>query len=100
MKWKKELSEKGLNLTRINNNLVDLIWSDDRPEIKHITIQVLHKSFAGENWQNKIVRLRRKLRNLNCDAMIVSSLTEIAYLLNIRGRDIPYTPVVKVWDII
>lgn len=52
--------------------------------------------YAGERWISKIGTLRSNLSALNCDAMVVTSLTEIAYILNLRGNDIPYTPVFKV----
>lgn len=96
MKWENQLKDKFLALTKINNNLIDLIWGEERPETLNITIQVWERSYAGEKWEDKILELRQKLYYHKCDAMIVTSLTEIAYLLNVRGRDIPYTPVVKV----
>ncbi|KAL5272992.1 XPNPEP2 family protein [Megaselia abdita] len=94
-KWETELSERYQTLVRINNNLVDLIWGDERPPASTYTIKVHEMRLAGEKWEHKIGRLRHILKNDGCDAMVVTSLTEIAYLLNIRGKDIPYTPVVK-----
>ncbi|XP_034665747.1 xaa-Pro aminopeptidase 2 [Drosophila subobscura] len=99
--WERELEDKFLKLVKVNNNLVDLIWGAERPEQpKNQVIQVQAREFAGENWQDKIRELRRRLAHLGCDAMVVTSLTEIAYLLNIRGTDIPYTPVVKSYAIV
>ncbi|XP_001358071.2 xaa-Pro aminopeptidase 2 [Drosophila pseudoobscura] len=99
--WERELEDKFLKLVKVNNNLVDLIWGAERPEQpKNQVIQVQAREFAGENWQDKIRELRRRLAHLGCDAMVVTSLTEIAYLLNIRGTDIPYTPVVKSYVIV
>lgn len=96
MKWETELQERYQTLVRINNNLVDLIWGDERPPPSTYTIKVHEMRLAGEKWEHKIARLRHILKNDGCDAMVVTSLPEIAYLLNIRGKDIPYTPVVKV----
>lgn len=96
MKWENELTDKFLALTKINNNLIDQIWKPDRPEPMMVTIKVQEKSFAGEKWEDKIKELRKRLHHHNCDAMIITSLTEIAYILNIRSIDIPFTPVVKV----
>lgn len=97
VQWERELEDKFLKLVRINTNLVDHIWGDERPEMpKNQVIKVHEKHFAGESWQDKVKELRRRLAHLGCDAMVVTSLTEIAYLLNIRGTDIPYTPVIKV----
>ncbi|XP_034485261.1 probable Xaa-Pro aminopeptidase P [Drosophila innubila] len=99
--WERELAAKFLTLVRVNSNLVDMIWDPDRPEPpKHHVIEVQHTEFAGEKWEDKVRELRGRLNHLGCDAMVVTSLTEIAYLLNIRGTDIPYTPVVKSFVIV
>lgn len=45
-------------------------------------------------------QVRVALRRFKADAMVVTSLSEIAWLLNIRGRDIPYNPFVKSYVII
>lgn len=97
-KWESELEDRMLKLRNVNNNIIDLVWKD-RPEPDMIKIQILHKSYAGEKWEDKIKELRERLHHFKCDAMIVTSLTEIAYLLNIRGRDLPFTPVIKVGHI-
>ncbi|EDW83651.1 uncharacterized protein Dwil_GK13723 [Drosophila willistoni] len=99
--WERELEDRFLKLVKVNNNLVDLIWGVDRPAPpKNHVIQVQVQDFAGEHWQDKVKELRRRLAHLGCDAMVVTSLTEISYLLNIRGTDIPYTPVVKSYAIV
>lgn len=100
LKWEREMRDKFFSLVKINNNLIDIIWGSDRPPSHNITISVQELRFAGEKWQSKVENLRQTLRDHSCDAMIVTSLTEIAYLLNIRGRDIPYTPVVKAYLIV
>ncbi|KAH8353869.1 hypothetical protein KR084_009818 [Drosophila pseudotakahashii] len=101
IQWERELDDKLLKLVKINTNLVDHIWGDERPEVpRNQVIQVHEKRFNGENWQDKVKELRRRLAHLGCDAMVVTSLTEVAYLLNIRGSDIPYTPVVKSYAIV
>ncbi|XP_053947051.1 xaa-Pro aminopeptidase 2 [Anastrepha ludens] len=94
IRWERELANRLLSLDKVNNNLVDMIWVD-RPSPTNFTIRVQVLQFAGERWESKVEELRSKLQAYSCDAMVITSLTEIAYLLNIRGLDIPYTPVVK-----
>lgn len=84
-----------LKLTMVTRNLVDMVWGDSRPRSRHFKIQVHPMVYAGEKWQNKIRALRDSLNAARCDAMIVTSLTEIAYILNLRGKGIPYLPVFK-----
>lgn len=95
MEWETKLQLKYIRLVRLNENLIDHIWTD-RPSDSAAPIKVHPLEYAGEKWQSKIQTLREQLKTDNCDAMIVTSLTEIAYLLNLRGEDFRYTPVFKV----
>lgn len=93
--WDTELRNKFIRLVRVNRNLIDMVWTE-RPQPNPDVIKVQPLDFSGEKWQSKVDVLREKLLEDRCDAMVVSSLTEIAYLLNIRGSDFPYIPVFKV----
>lgn len=95
MEWETELQLKYIRLIRLNENLIDNVWTD-RPSENTAPIKVHPLEYAGEKWQSKIKRLRKQLVMDSCDAMIVTSLTEIAYLLNLRGDDFRYVPVFKV----
>lgn len=86
---------KYIRLIRLNQNLVDCVWKD-RPEPNTNVVQVHPLEYAGEKWETKIHTIREKLLSDRCDAIVITSLTEIAYLLNLRGDDVPYTPVFKV----
>lgn len=93
--WESELHQKFIRLVRVNRNLIDLVWSD-RPQPVEDDVHVQPLLYSGEKWQNKVTTLREQLVELRCDAMVVTSLTEIAYLLNLRGNYLPHTPVFKV----
>lgn len=43
---------------------------------------------------------RHELQKLGADAMVVTSLDEIAWLLNIRGRDVPFSPFLRSYVIL
>lgn len=95
MEWETELQLKYIRLVRLSENLVDNIWTD-RPSDSTAPIKVHPLEYAGEKWQSKLKTLRQQLIADSCDAIIITSLTEIAYLLNLRGEDFRYTPVFKV----
>lgn len=95
MEWESYLQLKFIRLVRLSQNLIDNVWTE-RPQDSTVQIKVQPLEHAGEKWQTKIQTLRKHLLKERCDAMIVTSLTEIAYLLNLRGNDLPYTPVFKV----
>lgn len=54
----------------------------------------------GKKWDSKLDDTREKIKAMGCDAMVVTALDEIAWLLNIRGYDIPYGPFLKSYVII
>ncbi|XP_031640663.1 xaa-Pro aminopeptidase 1 [Contarinia nasturtii] len=94
--WKEKLQIKSIRLLQMDRNLIDSVWLN-RPPPNTELIKVQPVIYAGEKWQSKIKTLRQKLAEDHCDAIIVTSLTEIAYLLNLRGNDLPYTPVFKAY---
>jgi Xaa-Pro aminopeptidase len=83
------------------DNYIDLVWNMEKEESKQQSTQLSSKvavihpiEFAGVSHFEKIENLRSVLRSENCSAVVVSSLDEIAWLLNIRGDDIPFCPLV------
>ena len=57
-------------------------------------------SYTGVTWREKVEAVRNELRSIGADAMVVTALDEVAWLLNIRGRDLPYAPLLKAFVII
>ncbi len=65
----------------------------DRPPLSTQPVWRMPLAEAGESTQNKLLRLREKLQAQHIDRLLVASLEEIAWLLNLRGDDIAHTPV-------
>lgn len=59
-----------------------------------------NSTFSGPTWQEKVKTLREELENFHCSAIVVSSLTEIAYLLNLRSSDFEFVPVFQAYLIV
>lgn len=74
-------------------DLIDELW-EDRPDSPKEQIFVQPENFAGKNRIDKIADIRNELANKNCDHTLISSLDDIAWTLNIRGKDVPFNPVV------
>jgi len=88
------LSAKNIELIAINENLVDLVWNEmERPENSKEEIFVHDVKYAGKSVKEKIDSVKSKLVEENVDYLIVSRLDSVAWLLNLRGLDIPYSPV-------
>ncbi len=74
-------------------DLIDIIWNDRPPLAKKPAI-IFEQKYAGESTAVKLLKVRDKMKEYDADIHLLSSLTDIAWLLNIRGSDISYVPVV------
>ncbi|MCR5453142.1 MAG: aminopeptidase P family protein [Lachnospiraceae bacterium] len=73
-------------------DLLSDIW-EEREALPCSKVWILSDDYSGESVSNKISRLRKALEKENCNGIIISELTDIAWLLNLRGDDIENTPV-------
>ena len=89
---KEAFAQAGIAVKSID--LIRPLWTEDRPAIPQSPLLPYSAEFAGETVADKLARIREKMTAKKADAMIVSALDEIAWLLNIRGRDVEYNPVV------
>ena len=87
---KAELEEGGLELVSID--LISPLWTEGRPEIPTSLLYEYSEKYAGESVKSKLQRVRQALVEKHCQALVVSALDEIGWLLNIRGKDVDYTP--------
>lgn len=69
------------------------IW-DGRPPIPVTPVITLSEENVGESRYSKLTDLRKYMLMQECDAVFLSALDDIAWLLNIRGSDIEYNPYV------
>ena len=83
--------EGGITL-RTNFDPLTIIWKD-RPAIPQNPVFIQPLEYAGEACHEKISRVRRALRQKHADGMLVASLDDIAWMLNLRGSDVHCNPV-------
>ena len=69
-------------------------WWKDRPAIPHSQVTWLDEKSVGETRREKLDWLRGEMKKAGCGSMFLTSLDEIAWLLNVRGEDIDYNPYV------
>ena len=84
------------------NNLIDDIWGTLKPKYKTNKVLILPVEFTGKSVNEKYKMVEDSLKN-NTEAfeqsqeqdfrLFISKLDDIAWLLNLRGDDIPYNPV-------
>ena len=87
-----DLRKLGGISVRTNFDPLDVIWKD-RPAIPQNPVEIQSMEYAGESVSSKITRIRKALRELHADGMLVSALDDIAWTLNLRGTDVHCNPV-------
>ncbi len=86
------LEAKGAALVPVAANPVDAVWSD-RPQPSAAPASVYPEGLAGRSSADKRAELGEWLRAKGLDAVVISALDSIAWLFNLRGRDVASTPV-------
>ncbi|MDD2218047.1 MAG: aminopeptidase P family protein [Eubacteriales bacterium] len=87
-----EISEKCGAVLRPDFDAVTPIW-DERPKLRFGKILKYGEEFAGKSTKVKMLELRERLASSQGDVLLISALDDVAWLLNLRGSDIPYNPV-------
>jgi Xaa-Pro aminopeptidase len=83
--------ESNVTLIALEANPIDLAWTD-RPGAPTAEIVPHLESFSGESSSSKRSKLGEKLTGDGIDAAILTSPAALAWLFNIRGRDVSRTP--------
>lgn len=76
-----------------HEDLLSPIW-DDRPALPQQKVFLLEESTTGQSTVSKLEALREALVQHRADCHFISSLDDVAWLLNMRGQDVPCNPVV------
>lgn len=75
----------------IHSDLISKIWIN-RPELPTYSIYEHPKKFYSLSREDKIILIRKEIKRLRADAHFISSLDDIAWILNLRGKDIEFNP--------
>lgn len=84
---------QGKNVDIIHDfDLISEIWQD-RPALPEDSIFELDLQYTGESRAAKLKRVRQLLEKQEVDDYLLTQLDDIAWLLNLRGHDVPFNPV-------
>ncbi len=92
LELEKILDKNGVSLS-VDHDLVGDIW-EDRPALSCEPVMELDVKWTGESRAGKIARIRKAMEEKGAGAFVLTSLDDIAWLLNIRGGDVHCCPVV------
>ena len=96
-KWhcetRRQLEGKGIELVELAENLIDRNWTD-RPQPALHRATLLPETYTGVGSLDKRRRVGELVAEKGAESALVFAADSVAWLLNIRGRDIPCLPVV------
>ena len=75
-----------------DEDLVNLIWAE-RPPISAEPVWEPDVRYTGRSREEKLADVREQMRTKKADVLLLTALDEIAWLTNLRGHDVLYTPV-------
>jgi Xaa-Pro aminopeptidase len=88
----KQVEPKGIAMVPADSNPLDAVWAD-RPAPSPAAAIVHDDELAGRSSADKRAAVADWLEKQGHDAVVIPALDSIAWLLNIRGADVPHTPV-------
>lgn len=90
--WESAFAAKNIKM-HDTEDLIDSIW-EDRPAMSEEKAFLLDVKYAGESFEAKLERIRKVMRDNHANVHVIATLDEVAWLFNIRGNDVVYTPVI------
>ena len=87
-----DLHKQGGITLRANFDPLERIWHG-RPAIPEHPVSIPPLEYTGETTREKLVRIRKALREQHADGMLMTALDDIAWTLNLRGSDVHCNPV-------
>lgn len=94
--WEKIFIPKKINLKLFNDLLTEMrkdpLLSEEECLWKTFPLFEIPSVYSGMTYVERKETLNKRMVKWDCDSILFSSLDHIAWLLNLRGRDIPYNP--------
>ncbi len=96
--YEEALAKKQIRIN-YSEDLIDAIWKD-RPPLSDKPAFFLEEKYSGESTESKLARVRGEMKKQNASIHIITSLDDICWLLNVRGDDIDFFPLVLSYVIV
>ncbi|UPQ97480.1 creatinase/aminopeptidase [Chloropicon primus] len=99
--FRDQLTSVQCSLIPVEENLVDEVWQGDgRPAFPDGRVRIHPLDYAGDTVSSKLEKVREEMKEEKTGALLVNTLDEVAWLLNIRGADIENSPVVVAYVVV
>jgi Xaa-Pro aminopeptidase len=83
----------------LDANPIDTLWQD-RPAPPQGKVSLYPDALAGETAVSKLVRVQQALAKAKLDGLVISDPHNLCWLLNLRGADVPHTPLMLGFGIV
>lgn len=80
-------------------DLVDMVW-ENRPDLSLEPVFILDEKYSGESRASKLGRIRDAMREAGASRHVLTTLDDTAWLMNIRGNDVMYSPLVLCYAVV
>ena len=94
-----DIAEKKNASISYDEDLIDEIW-EDRPAMSEEPAFILDEKYAGESTESKLERIRAFMKAHGAELHILTTLDDICWILNLRGNDVMYSPLILSYAII
>lgn len=85
---------KGIKIVDLNTDLIDRIWKRNLKTQKTNKVFLLDDKFTGQNYEKKIKKIFNYMQSEKTDLIYIQNSESIAWLLNLRGADLDFTPII------
>jgi Xaa-Pro aminopeptidase len=90
-RYRRACTKAGAELVALDDNPIDAVWAS-RPPAPIAPITLLGDAYAGETCADKRARIGAAVGKAGAEVAVLSAPDSIAWLLNLRGGDIPFNP--------
>ncbi len=92
------LSSKNISI-HYSEDLIDDIWKD-RPSLSKKPAFFLEEKYSGESAASKLSRVRNAMKEQGATVHVIASLDDVCWLLNVRGDDIDFFPLLLSYAVV
>lgn len=96
--YEEALSAKKIHI-HYSEDLIDAVW-EDRPPLSTKPAFFLEEKYSGESSASKLARVRAAMKENGADSHIIASLDDICWLLNVRGDDVDFFPLLLSYAVV
>lgn len=96
--YEEALSPKNISID-YSEDLIDVVWTD-RPALSNKPAFFLEEKYSGESTASKLERVRQVMRDHGATVHAIASLDDVCWLLNVRGDDIDFFPLLLSYAVV